>query len=131
VSVDRAAVGRWLTDYIEAWKSNDPEAIGALFSENCAYRYHPADEPLRGRDAIVTSWLEDDPDEPGTFDARYEPIAVDGEVAIAVGESTYAKRPGGPVDSTYDNCFVLRFDGDGRCAEFTEWYVKRPEKGSA
>jgi uncharacterized protein (TIGR02246 family) len=130
MSLDRAGVARWLTDYVEAWKSNDAEAIGALFSDDCAYRYHPADEPLRGREAIVTSWLEDDPDEPGTFEAAYQPVAVDGDVAVAVGESTYSKTPGGPIVGIYDNCFVLRFDTDGRCKEFTEWYVKRPEEES-
>ena len=30
------------------------------------------------------------------------------------------------MDKVYDNCFVMRFDADGRCREFTEWYVKRP-----
>jgi uncharacterized protein (TIGR02246 family) len=129
VSIDRAGAARWLAAYVEAWKSYDPEAIGELFSEDCVYRYHPADEPLRGREAIVTSWIEDDPDEAGTFEAAYEPIAVDGDVAVATGSSTYSKAPGGPIDAIYDNCFVLRFDEGGRCREFTEWYVKRPEEG--
>jgi hypothetical protein len=35
-------------------------------------------------------------------------------------------EPGGAVDKVYDNCFVIRFDDEGRCREFTEWYVKRP-----
>jgi hypothetical protein len=26
----------------------------------------------------------------------------------------------------YDNCFVMRFDSEGRCREFTEYYVRRP-----
>lgn len=25
-----------------------------------------------------------------------------------------------------DNCFVIRFDPDGRCIEFTEWFMERP-----
>ena len=32
----------------------------------------------------------------------------------------------GPVTHTFDNCFLIRFDGDGRCAEFTELYMERP-----
>ena len=35
--------------------------------------------------------------------------------------------PGGPIDKIYDNCFVIRFDGDGRCREFTEWFMQRPD----
>ena len=34
--------------------------------------------------------------------------------------------PGGAVETVYDNVYVLRFAGDGRCSEFTEWFMKRP-----
>ena len=27
----------------------------------------------------------------------------------------------------FDNCFVIRFDADGLCREFTEWFVERPD----
>jgi ketosteroid isomerase-like protein len=121
---DRASVSDWLARYVAAWKSYDRDAIGDLFSEDAEYRYHPYDEPARGRQTIVQAWLED-PDKAGTYDARYEPLAVDGEVAVAVGESTYL-RDDGSVDRVYDNIFVLRFDEDGRCREFTEWFMKRP-----
>jgi ketosteroid isomerase-like protein len=136
MNLDRQTVDRWLAAYVEAWESYDREAIAELFSEDVAYRYHPADEPVRGRAAVVESWLGDGehevastPDEEGTYEAGYRAVAVDGDVAVAVGSSTYRKSPGGPVDSVYDNCFVMRFDEEGRCREFTEWYVKRPQEG--
>jgi hypothetical protein len=132
--MERADVDRWLEAYVEAWTTYDREAIGALFAEQIEYRYHPYDEPIRGRDAVVESWLgEGDhpdastPDEPGTYDADYRAVAADGEVAVAVGASTYRSEPGGPVTDVYDNCFVIRFDAQGRCREFTEWFVKRPQ----
>jgi hypothetical protein len=31
-----------------------------------------------------------------------------------------------PVVRSYDNCFVMRFDGEGRCRDFTEYYLRRP-----
>ena len=130
------AVQDWLDRYAEAWRTYDRASIGDLWSENAEYRYHPYDEPLRGRDAIVRSWLgEGDtegtsaPDQPGTWEAEYRTLAVDGDVAVAIGSTTYSVEPGGPVDRVYDNCFVLRFDADGRCRELTEWYVKRPRAG--
>lgn len=126
--MQRADVDRWLADYVEAWRTYERERIAALFSADAEYRYHPYDEPLRGSDAIVSSWLAEG-DAPGTWEAEYRAVAVDGESAVAVGWTTYALEPGGPVDRTYDNCFVLRFDADGRCREFTEWYVKRPQSG--
>jgi hypothetical protein len=65
-------------------------------------------------------------DAPGTYAAEYEPIAVDGDVVVATGTSTYRERPDGPIARVYDNCFVMRFDANGQCKEFTEYYLKRP-----
>ena len=131
--IDRAAVDRWLEAYVAAWRSYDREAIAALFSEDVEYRYHPYDEPIRGRGAVTDAWLgtggHDDastPDEKGTYDADYRAVAVDGDVAVAVGSSTYFSGPGGPVTEAYDHCYVMRFDAEGRCREFTEWFMKRP-----
>ena len=122
-----ADVARWLADYVDAWRSYDPERISALFSRAASYRYHPYDEPIVGVESIVDSWLED-PDEPGSWDAAYEPFAVDGDRAVASGSSTYTNRDG-TIRAIYDNCFLLRFDGDGRCVEFTEMFMKRPDAG--
>jgi uncharacterized protein (TIGR02246 family) len=122
--VERQDVDRWLERYVAAWKSGDPAEIGDLFSEDAQYRYYPGDTPLAGRDAIVASWLDHE-DEPGTFDASYSCWALDGDRAVAVGTSTYTA----PEQKVYDNAFLLVFDGDGRCADFAELYLKRPQDG--
>jgi ketosteroid isomerase-like protein len=131
--MERGDVQRWLDDYVAAWKTYDRDRIAALFSEDIRYRYHPYDRPIEGREAVVESWLGEGDhegasarDEEGTYEAAYRPIAVDGEVAVATGTSTYFTEPGGPIDKVYDNCFVMRFDSDGRCREFTEWFIERP-----
>jgi uncharacterized protein (TIGR02246 family) len=118
--MDRSSLQAWLDRYVEAWRSNDPEQIGSLFTEDAEYRYHPHDEPIRGRDAIVASWLGD-PDEPGSWRASYEPFAVEGDAAVAVGTSTYLTAEGS-VDRVYHNAYLMRFDADGRCRSFTEWF---------
>ena len=56
----------WIDAYVDAWRTYDPEAIGALFAEDASYAYHPydeGDEVVRGREAIVDDWLgeRDDP----------------------------------------------------------------------
>jgi hypothetical protein len=131
--MDQETAQGWLDRYVGAWLSYDPDDISRLFSENVAYRYHPYDEPIVGRDAVVASWLgestSDDAstrDAPGTYDAEYSPVAVDGDTVVATGTSRYREVPGGPVVRTYENCFVIRFDGEGRCREFTEYYLRRP-----
>jgi ketosteroid isomerase-like protein len=123
---DRDAVSAWLARYVEAWTSYDREQIRELFAEDATYRFHPFDEPIRGCEAIVEAWF-DEPDEARTFEASYQPVAVDGDTAVAVGTSSYKDSPEGEVMRVYDNCFVIRFDGEGRCVDFVEWYVKRPD----
>ena len=85
---------RWLQAYVEAWRTYDPAAIGALFADDARYRYHP-----------------------GAWEARYEAWAVDGDRAVATGTSRYDDADG---KRTYHNVFLLTFDADGRCWEFTE-----------
>lgn len=130
-AITRDEVQAWLDRYVAAWESYDPAAIGGLFTADAEYRYHPADEPVAGRDAIVASWLAPEAqasgrDEPGTYAGRYEPFAVDGSRAVAVGWSRYWEDAGRHVEaSTFDNCFLLEFDAAGRCRSFTEFYRER------
>ncbi len=131
--MDRSAAQAWLDRYVAAWLSYEANDVAALFSEDIAYRYQPYDDPVVGRDAVVASWLGDadsgdasSRDEPGTYAAHYEPVAVDGDVVVATGTSSYREHPDGPVVRVYHNCFVLRFDAEGRCREFTEYFIKAP-----
>ncbi|RZT16863.1 SnoaL-like protein [Kribbella sp. VKM Ac-2569] len=131
--MDHETARDWLDRYVEAWMSYDPGDIAGLFSENIAYRYHPYDEPIAGRDAVVASWLgqsaSDDAstrDAPGTYEAEYSPVAVDGDTVVATGTSRYREVPDGPIVRTYENCFIMRFDDEGRCREFTEYYIRHP-----
>jgi ketosteroid isomerase-like protein len=120
-------VSRWLDDYVKAWHSYDPAAIGALFSDDATYAWHPwetGEDVARGREQIVKAWL-DNQDKPGTYQAEYRPLAIDGDLVIAAGQTRYYDTSG-KLERHYDNLFVTRFDDGGRCQEFTEWYMKRP-----
>jgi hypothetical protein len=127
----RADVQRWLDRYVAAWKSFDEAEIADLFSAEAEYRYHPWDEPVRGREAIVADWTAPDGnassrDAEGTYDAAYEAWAVDGDRAVAVGTSDYftdASRT--KRDRRYHNVFLLEFDADGRCRSFTEYFIQQ------
>jgi uncharacterized protein (TIGR02246 family) len=125
--MDHAAVQRWLDNYVQAWKTYDSQMIAGLFSEDATYYYSPYAEPLRGRDAIAADWLKN-PDAPNSWQAQYHPIMIDGNTAVTNGRSTYFEADGKTVNREFDNIFLLRFDEDGRCREFTEWYMEKPTK---
>src|SRR3954449_1585472 len=130
--MDRESAQTWLDGYISAWKSYDRTDIAALFADDVVYRYHPSDDPTRGVDALVASWLgESDAqgastrDAPDTYDATYAPVAIDDDVVVATGSTTYRETPDGPVTQVFDNCFVMRFADPGRCTDFVEYYTRR------
>ena len=117
-------VQRWLDRYIEAWRANERGPIEELFTEDVTYSYRPwesEEHTVRGRDALVEDWLKE-PDEPGSWEASYQPYAVDGDRAVALGWSRYGPSGNDP-ERTYHNAYVLRFGPDGRCAEFREFYM--------
>lgn len=125
--VNRATVQAWLDAYVHAWKTYDPQAIGELFSEDATYFYTPYSVPLQGRASIVASWLEE-PDAAGTYDGHYKPLVIEDDVAVTNGRSQYYEDDGTTLKTEWDNLFVLRFDENGRCTEFREWYKERPAK---
>jgi hypothetical protein len=72
---------------------------------------------------------------PGTrrapYDAHYEPYVVDGDGAVAVGKSSYwTDATRSTLERIYYNAFLLRFDEEGRCVEFTEYFLKGPDTAS-
>lgn len=111
----------WVDGYLQAWSSNDPAVIGALFTEDAAYYTEPHSPPWRGRDEIVLRWL-DRKDEPGETEFRWHPLAIGSYVAVVQGETVYRSPP-----RTYSNLWVIRLDAEGRCSEFTEWWMQQPD----
>ena len=121
----RDDVQAWLDRYVEAWRANERGPIEALFTDDAVYSYRPwddAENTMRGREALVTSWLEE-PDEPSAWDAQYEPYAVEDDRAVAVGWSRYTAT-GDQPERTFHNAYLLRFAPDGRCASFHEFYME-------
>jgi uncharacterized protein (TIGR02246 family) len=108
----------WIDAYVRAWNTNDPDDIRALFVEDASYHTAPFRPPWRGREQIVEQWLERK-DEPGETTFKWQPVVVTDEVAIIQGSTTY------PTE-TYSNLWVIRLDKDGRCREFTEWWMEHP-----
>jgi ketosteroid isomerase-like protein len=122
-------VQAWLDRYVAAWRANERPLIEGLFTEDAIYRwrpYGPDERQARGREAIVTAWLEEG-DDPTSWEASYQPYAVDGHRAVATGTSRYHATDSEP-ERTYHNVFLLTFADDGRCSEFTEYWMLEPDR---
>ena|SRR5687768_13686618 len=126
--MNRSDVQAWLDRYVEAWRANEREQIEALFTNDVVYRWRPyrSYPAAHGIQAVVDGWLGDTRDEPGTWEARYEAYAVDGDRAVATGFSRYFATATDP-EQTYHNVFLMSFAPDGRCSAFTDVYMLEEE----
>lgn len=115
--VDRHIVVRWVDRYVAAWRSNDPDDIRSLFTEDARYFTAPHREPWTGLDAIVAGWL-DRKDEPGTWTFRSEVLGIDGNGAFVRGWTTSETEP------DCSNLWVITLAPDGRATEFVEWWME-------
>ena len=120
---DDTTLRTWMDRYIRAWGTNDRGDIAALFTDDAVYRTAPFDPPRVGRDAIVAGWI-DDADAPQDWSFQWRPLVSDGGVATITGETRYTSG------RVYSNLWVVRFDADGRCRDYTEWYMEHePSSG--
>jgi uncharacterized protein (TIGR02246 family) len=110
----------WVEGYVRAWNSNDPEEIGALFTDDALYYTEPFAAPWRGRAEIVAGWLKHK-DEPGQTTFDWQPLVESPELSALTATTTYRDPP-----RAYSNLWVIRFAAEGRCREFTEWWMKHP-----
>jgi uncharacterized protein (TIGR02246 family) len=126
-AMDRAGVDRWLKGYLKAWKSDAPEDIAALFSEDASYSPHPFSSHVwQGRNEIVQQWIERG-DSGASWDFRSEIVAVEGDAAVIEGWTTY-HATASDAETAFANVWVVRFAPDGRAREFSEWWVERPRQ---
>jgi nuclear transport factor 2 (NTF2) superfamily protein len=130
----REAVLAWVAAHDRAWRSNDPDAIGALFTEDGIYHLGPWEGPWRGhtgpifgRTAIVDLWTSTfDPDERFTADANV--LAIDGRRGVVQRTISYESIVGHP-GTRYSCVWIVDLDSDGRCRNYQEWFVEQPSLG--
>jgi ketosteroid isomerase-like protein len=125
-----AALSDWLDRYEQAWRNNDPDQIRDLFTDDAVYRWNPwDDDTVEGSDEIVQAWLEQ-PDDPDDWTLECEPLAVEGDLGVARCMTRYRATAKGP-SRVFHNLWLVSLTDDGRCSEYTEYYMKEPTEESA
>jgi hypothetical protein len=108
----------WMDGYVLAWSSNERTHIESLFTEDAVYDPQTAGGEWEGIDDIVTRWQEMGDDE-DNWDFEWLPLVETDDLAIVTARTRYFEP-----ELTYRNLFIIRFADDGRCSDFTEWYIE-------
>jgi ketosteroid isomerase-like protein len=124
MTLTRDEFAGWLERYIAAWRSGEADEIGDLFSEDVTYSQTGGQTVIVGREAVVEDWLEAAYEPDLSWEAAYEPLAIEDQTYVGVGSTRYVREDG--VREDFSNIFVCRFDDDGRCCELREWWMRAP-----
>jgi len=111
----------WLEGYERAWRSKAADDVRAIFTDDAEYWFRPNDpDPVRGIDAIIEMWGEDEPSEP---EYALEVLIENERLGIVKGHVNY------PGHALYANLWEVHFDDDGRARRFVEWFMtpRKPE----
>ena len=111
----------WMDGYVAAWSSNEEEQIAALFSSDAVYDPQTADGEKNGIAEIVHWWQETD-DEEDNWDFEWLPLVENEELAVVTGSVRYFEPP-----MSYRVLWIIRFDQDDKCYDFTEWYIEEDD----
>jgi ketosteroid isomerase-like protein len=114
--MDVSSVNQWVRGYLQAWRSNDPEEIGRLFTEDALYYTAPWRPAWKGRSEIVQSWIERG-DSEGSWSFRHRVLGVSGDTAFVRGWTMYSNG------SNYSNLWVITFQDD-QASRFVEWWME-------
>ena len=108
----------WMEAYIEAWSTNEEADIRALFSQDAVYDPQTADGELHGHEEIV-DWWQDVDDHPDNWDFEWLPLVETDDMSVITATTRYLNP-----EASYRNLFVIKFDENDRCRDFTEWYIE-------
>jgi hypothetical protein len=116
--IDHQTVNSWMEELRSAWEGRDVPRALALFVHTAAYYERPF-KPGTTQDEIHDYWK----DIVGLEDIRldYEIVAVEGDSACVQWDNWFKEAAGSP-EQHLNGIFVIRFDPDGNCREFRQWW---------
>ena len=120
-----SSIDQWMQRYLDAWASDDPDHVAALFTDDAVYYTEPYAAPWEGREQIVREWIEHG-DSAREWSFTYETLLEHGDLAIVQGHTHYGEITGPDAQpaADYENLWVVRLAPDGRAREFTEWWMR-------
>lgn len=121
---------RWLAAYGRAWETGDAAAVISLFAPNAAYFETPFDPPMIGHEAIQAYWREGAGLAQRDVAFEFDGVALSENLGLSHWTASFVRVPSG-VRVRLDGVLSARFDTDGRCVEFREWWHRHEEAPDA
>ena len=114
-------VTAWVDRYLTAWKTNDPDDIAGLFTEDGEYHEGPYETDWIGRDEIVAGWRSRWDWQQGGWDFDWKIDSIHGPIAVITGVGHYKKL------GNFDNHWTVTFRTPELCVDFTMVNTERED----
>jgi hypothetical protein len=117
ISMQRATLEKWISEYETVWRTPGTSRLGELFADNASYLTSPWEQPIQGLEDLTTFWDAERDGADEEFAMTSEVVAVDGDVGVTRVEVRYGNG------DRWRDIWIVRFDTAGRCVHFEEWPI--------
>ncbi len=114
----------WLSLYGKYWENGDSKSIRNLFSEGARYYETPFDEPMVGLDTIEQYWSEGAEQAQEDVSFVYSSASISEMVGLSRWQASFIRIPSG-VKVELDGYLEAKFNDNGLCLEFREWWHRK------
>ncbi len=117
----------WLSRYGKCWETGDSNEITNLFSDDAYYYETPFDDPMVGLTSIKKYWSEgaDQAQENVVF--NFSSVSMNGQIGTCRWQASFNRVPSG-LRVDIDGYLEAKFNSDGRCSSFREWWHRKESK---
>ena len=124
MTITTTSFAAWLRAYFDAWRSNDPADVAALFAESAVYEYGPFREPAVGREQIVANWVANT-NNPPDLRTSASVIGMRGRTGVARWRASFSLPSPSSARRELDGVLVVQFNELGECIHHREWHHQR------
>lgn len=114
-------VQEWIDAYAAAWRTKDPDAAAALFTEHGRYQDDPFGKAHVGHTAIRAYWADACSTQDAVLTRFGHPIVETGDGRAAV--EFWVTNLDRGKESTLTGILYLHFSVDGLCEELRETWI--------
>ena len=113
--LDEGAVTRWVDGYVQAWRSENPTDLDAIFAVDAESYEWPYETEWIGLPAIKEGWSARRKWQAGGWMFEWQLAAISGDTFAINGVGRYVEL------GSFSNLWVVTMNADGKCRFFRMW----------
>jgi len=119
-------VEKWMDALKRCWEQKEYSVLEDVLADKLMYYESPFGPPLKSKAQVISQWKTDLPKQKNiTF--NYDIVKTWGNQGLVHWEATFTRVPTSE-NVGLDGVFLIKFDSEGKCIFFKQWWVVKPKE---